>query len=347
MKFSTFFLVPLLAAHYVAAHGLLRRLSIEGKVFEGNHIGSNNPSVIRAVNSQDPNKGANNPVLTCGPGASPASLVADALPGNVITFDWETANDKPWPHNTGSMLTYMASCGSVTCDKFNQGDAQWFKIDQVGRKPNSGEWFQNDLFNGGVATVRIPQNIAPGNYLIRHEIIALHLATNRGGAEFYPACAQLRIGGTGTGVPRASDLVKIPGAYSDDDPGIFDPSVFDSNAPYVFPGPPIATFVAQGSPSTPPSPSSSLPPSSPSVSPDVPQPPQPSPQTCRKKKKNPTSSSIPESEPTRTLVAAGEAGGNSTPTPTPTPAPGTGYSDYRPRRLGHVMRRIAFENSFH
>jgi hypothetical protein len=31
--------------------------------------------------------------------------------------------------------------------------------------------------NGGVAQVKLPSNIKAGQYLIRHEIIALHLAT--------------------------------------------------------------------------------------------------------------------------------------------------------------------------
>ena len=84
--------------------------------------------------------------------------------------------------------------------------------------------------------------------MLRHEIIALHLATSFGGAEFYPSCAQLRIGGSQTGGPSASDLVSLPGAYSDNDPGIFDPNVFDPNSPYVFPGPAIASFIS-GTPS--------------------------------------------------------------------------------------------------
>jgi hypothetical protein len=29
----------------------------------------------------------------------------------------------------------MASCGSVTCDKFDATTAQWFKIDEAGKKP--------------------------------------------------------------------------------------------------------------------------------------------------------------------------------------------------------------------
>jgi hypothetical protein len=98
--------------------------------------------------------------------------------------------------------------------------------------------------NGGVANGSIPSTIAPGNYLLRHEIIALHLATALGGAEFYPGCIQLSVGGSQTGKATSSELVSIPGAYKDTDPGIFDPTVFDTDAPYTFPGPQIAAFVS-------------------------------------------------------------------------------------------------------
>lgn len=92
----------------------------------------------------------------------------------------------------------------------------------------------------------LPSNIAPGNYLIRHEIIALHLANSKGGAEFYPSCAQLKVGGSGTGKPNPDELVSLPGAYSDSDPGIFVPSIYDGGSKYQFPGPQIASFVNGG-----------------------------------------------------------------------------------------------------
>ena len=73
---------------------------------------------------------------------------------------------------------------------------------------------------GAVADVKIPATLAPGNYLIRHEIIALHLAQEQGGAEFYPGCAQLKIGGNQNGRPNDNELVSFPGGYSDNDAGI-------------------------------------------------------------------------------------------------------------------------------
>ena len=44
----------------------------------------------------------------------------------------------------------------------------------------------------------IPANLAPGNYLIRHELLALHQVYT---LQCYPECAQLVVTGTGTGVP--------------------------------------------------------------------------------------------------------------------------------------------------
>jgi len=245
MKTTTLF-VPLLSAAYASAHGFLATWTIAGKAFKGDvPNGPQNPSVVRQISDVSPVKGASNPDLNCGMKAGPAALVANGNPGDTLTFDWRGGDMSFWPHNTGPMLTYMASCGDQTCDEFDSTQAKWFKINQVGRK-SDGTWFQADLMKGGVDTVTLPSNIAPGNYLVRHEILGLHLATSKGGAEFYPACTQLKVGGSGTGTPKASELVSFPGGYSDDDPGIFAPGIFDEDTEYVFPGPPVAAFVSGG-----------------------------------------------------------------------------------------------------
>lgn len=138
------------------------------------------------------------------------------------------------------MMTYMALCDTSTCDKFNGTTAKWFKIDQIGKKDGS-TWYQQDVMNGKPVTLSLPTNVAPGDYLIRHEIIALHLAVTLGGAEFYPSCTQVRIGGSQTGTPNQT--VSFPGAYNDNDPGIYDPNVYADQA-YVFPGPPVSNLAS-------------------------------------------------------------------------------------------------------
>jgi len=244
---STLVLSILAALPYVAAHGFVNKITIDGQVYIGNVPNAQtNPSIIRQIDDVSPVKGANNTYLNCGQAATLASLVANAYPGSAMTFTWSGGDFSNWPHNTGPMMTYMASCGSTPCNNFDSQNAQWFKIDQLGRQED-GTWVQQDVMNGTPANVTIPINIAPGSYVLRHEIIALHLATSMGGAEFYPSCSQLSIGGNGTGAPTASELVTFPGAYSDNDPGIYDPTVFDTTAPYIFPGPAIAAFVGSSS----------------------------------------------------------------------------------------------------
>ena len=90
---TTSFLLPLFAAATVSAHGFLSTVTINDKSYKGSTpFGSNEPSIIRKVSSPDPNKGADNSALTCGPDAAPASQVADANPGDTFTFDWRGAD---------------------------------------------------------------------------------------------------------------------------------------------------------------------------------------------------------------------------------------------------------------
>ena len=102
--------------------------------------------------------------------------------------------------------------------------------------------------NGSFVSVTLPTDVAAGQYLVRHEIIALHLAVNQGGAEFYPSCTQIEVGGSQTGTP--DQTVSFPGAYSDNDPGIYDPNVFDTSATYIFPGPPVSNLASPADMST-------------------------------------------------------------------------------------------------
>ncbi|KAF7303578.1 hypothetical protein MIND_00587100 [Mycena indigotica] len=251
------FSLPLLALlpATVSAHGFVHKFWVNDKTFTGNVPQAQaTPSVVRQISQVDPVKGATNPFVNCGPNAQLAKQVADANPGDKVSFLWTGGDLSKWPHNIGPMLTYMTNCGD-DCTTFDSSKAKWFKIDQVGRIPGDkdGNWFQNRIFvqPNVAANVTLPSNLAPGNYLIRHEIIALHLATQKGGAEFYPSCTQLRVGGSGTGVPAANELVQLPGAYSDTDPGILVPKVFDDvTAPYAFPGPPVAAFVGGSSGAT-------------------------------------------------------------------------------------------------
>ena len=87
---TTYFYVPLLTAAYVSAHGFVRTLTINGQAYTGNiPAGTDSPSVIRQINTTFPNYGASNPSLNCGPDATAGTLVANANPGDTLTFLWK------------------------------------------------------------------------------------------------------------------------------------------------------------------------------------------------------------------------------------------------------------------
>ncbi|KAG8705543.1 hypothetical protein FRC11_008971, partial [Ceratobasidium sp. 423] len=82
-----------------------------------------------------------------------------------------------------------------------------------------------------------------GQYLIRAEIIALHLADKRGGVEFYGNCIQVNVknGAGGSNFLNGVATAKFPGGYSLDDKGIL-VNVFNKGFKYTFPGPAVAKF---------------------------------------------------------------------------------------------------------
>jgi hypothetical protein len=235
---------------YAAAHGSLRFVRIDGQQFDG-PIPASDPSqqsIIREIYSVDPVKGANNRAVNCGQGATNAALVADVKPGSLLQFNWANGEEGPWPHNTGPIMTYMAACGPEGCAKFDPINAEFFKIDEKGINPATGTWFQADIFENQDATtdVTLPTDLPSGEYLVRHEIIGLHLSSQPGGAEFYPSCTQVRMVQPDNttskfSLPDKSLTVTFPGGYSDTDPGILVPNVFDGNLDYQFPGPAVVS----------------------------------------------------------------------------------------------------------
>lgn len=132
-------------------------------------------------------------------------------------------------------MTYLAKCPDTDCTTADPTALDWFKIDHAGLNAD-GTWISDTIIaNNNTHSVTIPSDIAPGPYLMRHELLALHAAENVGGAQFYPMCANLQITGSGSAVP--SDTVKFPGGYSPTDPGILLSIYWPIVTSYTIPGP--------------------------------------------------------------------------------------------------------------
>jgi lytic cellulose monooxygenase (C1-hydroxylating) len=152
----------------------------------------------------------------------------------------------------GPLIAYLAKVSDSTTT--GTSGLSWFKISEDGLTNSNGQWGVDRMIaNNGWYYFTMPSCIAPGDYLLRVEIIALHNAYNVGGAQFYMECAQITVtgsDGTGTG---SETLVSFPGAYSSTDPGIYlniygtGGTPDNGGKPYTIPGPPVLTCGSGGS----------------------------------------------------------------------------------------------------
>lgn len=116
--------------------------------------------------------------------------------------------------------------------------AVWFKFHtEMPLAGGSGgqSWPAQNLYQTANAT--IPAATPSGDYLLRVEQIALHLAQTADGAQFYLACSQVTITGGDDGTP--GPLMAFPGAYKATDPGILVNLGRVSSTTYVPPGPAV------------------------------------------------------------------------------------------------------------
>lgn len=244
MLFPTVLSVLALAVSSVNAHGYIKEFVADGKTYKGPVAGGAKiSSPVRQISTTNPYKDVNGPGMTCGLNSKTASLIADVTAGSTVKMSWEDHPGDTWNHDLGPLMTYMTKVPTgQTADKFNPSSAQWFKVAQDGIGSN-GKWAQASLMTGAFHSVQIPKNIPSGQYLIRAEIIALHLADKRGGVEFYGNCVQVNVknGAGGANFLNGVATAKFPGGYSLDDKGIF-VNVFNKGLKYVFPGPAVAKF---------------------------------------------------------------------------------------------------------
>ncbi|RDW70098.1 hypothetical protein BP5796_08495 [Coleophoma crateriformis] len=145
--------------------------------------------------------------------------------------DRSCANEAIGGAHYGPIIIYLSKVADATT---NQGDGEWFKVDEEGYNVTTKWWGTQTLnANCGHRSFTLPSDLAPGNYLIRAEVIALHAAGSTGGAQFYMSCYQINVSGSGTATPAG---VLFPGAYSATDPGILI-DIYSTINNYTIPGP--------------------------------------------------------------------------------------------------------------
>jgi cellulase len=130
--------------------------------------------------------------------------------------------------------TYLGDCTTLPPTSL-----RWSKISQSALLSTPGKWATDALIaNNFTSSTIIPAKLAPGNYVIRHEIIALHSASNDNGAQLYPQCLNLKVGGIGSVKPAGG--VEGSALYRRDEKGIRF-NVYTNPTSYPFPGPAVWT----------------------------------------------------------------------------------------------------------
>ncbi|KAF7718045.1 Lytic cellulose monooxygenase [Penicillium ucsense] len=170
--------------------------------------------------------------IICHRDGKNAALSAPVTAGSKVEIQWT-----PWPDSHhGPVITYLASCGG-DCSTVDKTTLKFFKIDEAGLINDAnppGTWATDQLIAAGNRwTVTIPKGIASGNYVMRHEIIGLHSAGSKDGAQNYPQCLNLQVTGGGSAEPQGTLGEAL---YKDTDPGILI-SIYSSLKNYVIPGP--------------------------------------------------------------------------------------------------------------
>lgn len=241
MKFFTAIVATLPALS--TAHTIAQRVRVNGQD-NGLTVG------IRTAQSNNPIQNVNDGNMACNSNfKSPvSSQVINVKAGDKVGVNWghviggpQSANDADHPiakSHKGPTMFYMAKVDNAA--SASTSGQKWFKVFEDGLD-GSGNWgVDRMLSNSGWVDFTMPSCIAPGQYLLRAELIALHSASSAGGAQFYMGCAQINVSSSGS---KMGSTVSFPGAYSANDPGIL-VSIYNAQgqphgngSPYKVPGP--------------------------------------------------------------------------------------------------------------
>lgn len=247
--------VLLSSAALVAGHGYVTGAVVDGTYYGGYLINqypyeSNPPETIgwsetaTDLGFVDGSSYSSGDII-CHKSAKPGAISAPVKAGGNVELQWSE-----WPSSHhGPVITYMANCNG-DCSSVDKTTLKFFKIDEAGLIDDSsvpGTWASDDLIkNNNSRTITIPSTIESGNYVLRHEIIALHSAGNKDGAQNYPQCFNLKVTGGGSDSPSGTLGTAL---YKDTDPGIL-VNIYQSLSSYTIPGPALYSGAASSSGST-------------------------------------------------------------------------------------------------
>ncbi|CAE7155139.1 unnamed protein product [Rhizoctonia solani] len=225
-------IAALAVASTAHAHATFQQLWVDGA--------DQGSKCVRTPANNSPITDVTSNTLACNVNGEVAASATCTVPaGGKVAVEMHQHNDRECSkeaiggNHDGPTIVYMAKVENAATAVGSE--ANWFKVAETGLV--SKDYWGTDTMNANCGKVEftVPADIPAGNYLIRAEVIALHVAGSSGGAQFYMSCYQINVTGGGAASPAT---VKFPGAYSATDPGILF-NMYGAYSSYTIPGPPI------------------------------------------------------------------------------------------------------------
>ncbi|KAG8820677.1 hypothetical protein FRC19_008677 [Serendipita sp. 401] len=217
-------LLPLGLATSVLGHGQVRYFITSTTTYPAADAYAASPdpsSPIRKLDTYGPAAPFTGTAITCGSGGNnAAAVVAPVAAGSVVTFDWGSWTSSP-------VMTYIAACPSGCASFKGESGNVWVKIQQEGYVASrTPPWAEQLIEQGGQSghgkwSITIPSTLPNGEYILRHEILALSgYSVREEKVNLWRCrnCVQIKI--TGGGSVALPSGVAFPGAYQPNDPGI-------------------------------------------------------------------------------------------------------------------------------
>lgn len=227
------------SAALVAAHGHVSGAVVDGQYYPGYdisyHYMPDPPKVIGWSTDATDNGFVDGSSyadadIICHKNAKNGAISAEIAAGKQVELQWTA-----WPEShKGPVITYLANCNG-DCATVDKTQLEFFKIDEKGLISGSDNTWATDnlIASNNSWTVTIPSSIAAGNYVMRHEIIGLHSAGQKDGAQNYPQCLNFKVTGGGSDKPEGTLGTAL---YKDTDPGI-QINIYQTLTSYTIPGP--------------------------------------------------------------------------------------------------------------
>ncbi|KAH7067492.1 glycosyl hydrolase family 61-domain-containing protein [Paraphoma chrysanthemicola] len=218
-----------LSAH---AHWNYDRIIVNGQI-----IGDPYQYVRKTNSSNSPLQNVNSTDMRCNAGASsgiiPNTQTYTVTAGDKLGFAVKDTFGHPGPQQV-----YISKAPDTAAEYDGSGD--WTKIYSLTYSLNSSEGASDGLLKWATHRARtfnfkLPSDLPSGEYLLRAEGLALHAAHKSDKAQFYVACAQIKVIGGGIGDPGPS--IRFPGGYQWNSTGVLIPQFWSQITDYTAPGP--------------------------------------------------------------------------------------------------------------